>query len=470
MKPINDNFDSNPKQTGTKKRRLYDRSLEWRPKEYHLRLATDDLTANAGLGVFLDLFYQDSKLFSIFQQCLPERDSNASYDTSHIAMSAICGFWAGQDCLDDLVEFKDDPLICNKLGGVPSPRAYGDYLRDFSDQNIKDSDAFLCTQALEARKRLAPSQPLIIDQDSTDHIQSGKKMEGLGFNYKDHWGLDSLVAFDELGFCHAMDLRPGSKFSSQDAPAMIRRTLGKRPFKERKYYRADSAFCNQECIEAAIGAGSKFTITAHDNINWTDKISGLTDWIKWIYSDEQKQWAIDHEVELPKVELSWYLYQPKWADNLRFPVVIKRTWVFNKKAGEWEWKHYAVVTNWSLHLNTLQQVIEFHAKRGNSENFIREEKYGWDLKHLPCQKLRANHAYALLAMVAHNFLRMVSLIDNPRRPHFAKKIRRKYVFIPGKLIRHSSMNFMKIPQTYEREVQRLIAAWANSLKLALDTG
>ena len=35
------------------------------------------------------------------------------------------------------------------------------------------------------------------------------------------------------------------------------------------------------------------------------------------------------------------------------------------------------------HLDCLQEIIEFHRKRGNSENFIREEKYNYDLKHFP---------------------------------------------------------------------------------------
>lgn len=35
---------------------------------------------------------------------------------------------------------------------------------------------------------------------------------------------------------------------------------------------------------------------------------------------------------------------------------------------------------------------------GNAENFIKEEKYGYDLKNFPCLKLNANYAYGLLAM------------------------------------------------------------------------
>jgi hypothetical protein len=71
----------------------------------------------------------------------------------------------------------------------------------------------------------------------------------------------------------------------------------------------------------------------------------------------------------------------------------------------------------------------------NTENFIREEKYGYDLKHFPCLALNANYAFAQLAVVAHNLLRWIALVQKPDKPHFSKKIRRRYVYIPGKVIR-----------------------------------
>jgi hypothetical protein len=81
------------------------------------------------------------------------------------------------------------------------------------------------------------------------------------------------------------------------------------------------------------------------------------------------------------------------------------------------------------------------------------------MKHFPCKKMTANHAYGLIALLTHNFIRAISLLDNPRNPHFAKKVRRKYVFIPGKVIRHAKQWMMKIPEFYKKEVDRLIHAW-----------
>ena len=114
-----------------------------------------------------------------------------------------------------------------------------------------------------------------------------------------------------------------------------------------------------------------------------------------------------------------------------------------------------MVTNFSLYNTKIQEVFLHHQKRGNAENFIREEKYGYDLKHFLCLKLNANRAYGLLAMIAHNLLRFAALTENPKKTKFAKKFRRCFISIPGKLVEHARALFLKIPVYFLKEVRRL---------------
>ena len=120
-----------------------------------------------------------------------------------------------------------------------------------------------------------------------------------------------------------------------------------------------------------------------------------------------------------------------------------------------EWKYYGVITNLSLAERSYQEAIEFHNKRGNAENFIREEKYGYDLKHFPCLELKANHAYGLLEIGRHNILRWVSIHDNPTRPRFAKGLRPKCIHIPGKVVSHARTILMRVSEHVFKEVNRL---------------
>jgi hypothetical protein len=176
--------------------------------------------------------------------------------------------------------------------------------------------------------------------------------------------------------------------------------------------------------------------------------------------------ATEQGITLPVVELGSMVYKPGWSDNLRFYIVVKRTLVKDKKGNE-AWKYYGIVTNWNLFRTKLQTLVEFNQKRANCENFIKEEKWAYDMMHFPMQKLHANHAYGLLAMVAHTLLRTIALLQNRSRPMFAKGLRRNFVHIPGRLVRTSSRWWIRIPDFYRKGVEDVMRGWAETLQSAL---
>jgi hypothetical protein len=444
-----------------KQRRKFGTPKEWIKPKIEIEWVDEDMTSSSTTGTLIDLF-SESSLFSEFKKCLPKRVSNNSYPTEVFALTMMAGFLHGQDSIDDQEEFNDDPGIESVLGETPKPRAIGDWLRDFTDENIASLKSFLHLQALKYRLKIENGEPIVYDMDSTSHVQHGEKMEGLAWNYKQEWCLDSLVTFDEKGLAHGMELRPGNTFSSQGAEAQLNEVSAGLSHGTEKYYRADSAFCNEDVFRANMRLGYRFTITAHSNMGWMNDKNQITNWKPWEYSEEEKLRAEKRKRPLPSSEVGHYLYQPSWSDNIRFTVVVVRTKsedlsLMSEMGGIWD--YYAVVTNFSLFTNSDQEVITHHRKRGQAENFIREEKYNYDLKHFPCQSLKANHAYGLIALIAHNFLRTIAVIDRPDKPHFAKKLRRKFLFIPGRLVKHARTLRMKIPARYQKEVARLIEAW-----------
>jgi hypothetical protein len=431
-----------------------------RPK-VKIEWVEEEMTSYATTGTLIDLFVETPH-FNDFTKCLPKRLSNNSYPTETFALSLMAGFLHGHDSIDDQEEYEDEPGIESVLGETPKPRAMGDWLRDFLDENRLDLNHFLHNQAMSYRKKIASDQALILDMDSTSHIQHGQKMEGLAWNYKKEWCLDSLVVFDEVGLCHGMELRAGNTFSSQGASALLEKCSRGLTHNLEKYFRADSAFCNEDVLSACLRLGYFFTITAHENMGWMKDKNEITNWTPWKYSDAEQKKALERGKPLPECEVGHYLYQPSWSEQLRFTVTVVRTKsqdlsLLSEMGGIWD--HYAVMTNFSLYKNSDQEIIEHHRKRGQSENFIKEEKYAYDLKHFPCLKLSANHAYGQLALVTHNFLRTIAVIDNPDKPHYAKKLRRKFFFIPGRLIKHARTLTMKIPVRFKKEVTRLIEAW-----------
>jgi len=284
-------------------------------------------------------------------------------------------------------------------------------------------------------------------------------MEGLAYNYKDEWCLDSQVIFDELGFCWDLELRAGNTKSGVGASDQIRRAFSSYKFQDEKYLSADSAFCNQDTIKTCLSLGVLFTITANQaTAGWEDHIPAITKWEAYAYSQEEREQAAEAGRSLPAVELGRFYRQPSWNESLRLAVVVKRQPYAKEEQmvlGQGIYKYYGVVTNPPLLDWTPQQVIEHHNKRGDAENFIREEKYGYDLKHFPCLELKANHAFGLIAMCAHNLLRWVAIHDNPSKPSFAKGLRRKFIHIPAIVVSHARLLVCRVSEVAYREVNRL---------------
>ena len=469
----------------------------------------DKLTMAAGLGTLIELF-DSSPLKKKFMACLPERTSHRSVGSYQMALTIMASFLYGYDCLEDLDHFRNDPKLGELFGSKTSAsRTHGDFLRDFEPTHLEKLNQFLNFMSRHIFRQMQSELPekfkpnkLTIDVDSTSHEQHGEKMEGLAFNYKNEWCLDSQVSFNQIGLCHGFQLRPGNTKSGVDADSLIRqsftdgKTQVERKFKFNDFFRADSAYCKQDVIKTLVELGVLFTITAHDGTtNWKELLetTGVS-WSEWVYSKEELEKVADKNTELAKIELTRMHWTPKWSEKeeskLVFPILVKRTWnkdreielekkgrqssLFHDEGFKHEdpWDYYAIVTNFPLDLSTekivenptsseklkrysIQEVYLHHQKRGNAENFIKEEKYGYDLKHFPCLKLNANYAYGLLAMVAHNILRWVAIMTKPERPHFSKKLRKHFIFIPGKIIHHARQTFLKIMEFHYKGVQNL---------------
>jgi hypothetical protein len=437
---------------------------DFQPRFVPLQPTKQSLTSSGGLATLLEAF-DTSVLREKFIGCLPERLSNRSMGSYRLGLIQLGSFIYGHDCLADLDRFRRDPVLREVMKGeTVAPRTMGDFLRDFEPAHLARLNKFLALQSWSYRgqlermlkKEFKPRRAPHLSIDSTSHVQSGQKMEGLEFNYKGEWCLDSQVIFDELGLAWDFELRSGATKSGVGAPDQIRRAFSRYKFGDEKYLSGDAAYCNQDCIATSISLGVKFTFTAnHATTGWENHLEDIMKWEPWEYTEEEKKYAIEHETQLPIVELGRFYWQPSWNENLRLPVVVKRTKTDEPTLFFGEWKYYGVVTNLPLLNWSLQGVIEHHNKRGNAENFIREEKYGYDLKHFPCLEMKPNHAYGLLAMVAHNLLRWTAINENPSRPKFAKRLRNDFIFVPGKMVSHARTLVLRVPEYFYQEVMRL---------------
>lgn len=153
-------------------------SREWKATVMKYQGCDQAFSSAGGVPALIDLF-TGSLSYDGFKGSLPTRRSNFSFEPIQFGLTLFAGFLKGYDCLDDLDQLQADAAVGQKLKEIPSSRTMGEFLRDFSDDNRSAMNALLAEQSFEARDKLTPDASVVIDIDSTSHVQRGKRLKDL---------------------------------------------------------------------------------------------------------------------------------------------------------------------------------------------------------------------------------------------------------------------------------------------------
>ena len=343
-----------------------------------------------------------------------------------------------------------------------TPKTYGNFLRDFTEEQLHEMQKRLTDLSLDMRHEVVgKTESFTLDMDSSSNEQFGVKMQGVEVNKDGVMCLDTAQAFDELGLPYYLDVREGATFSSQGGAGIVHQVFSrfeKHPLSKdtKRLVRADSAYCRSDVFEACFAHSAKFVITFKFNM-LKPLLHQINNWQETNKKDEDRIRFYDGR----ECELGETVYQPEGTDRVIRVVVIRAEkqvnsgWLGGLTHDDYD--YYSWCTSIGSGEMSIADVISFYRKRGHAENFIRELKYGFDLKHYPCLKLSANKAYGLIAAFAHAFMRYIALTENKNNPHFAKAIRTKFVSIPCIIVRHAGSVVFKFMQRHLKEVQKLIA-------------
>jgi hypothetical protein len=435
------------------------------------------LVSRAGLHGLLQVF-DTTDLGKEFARCLPEEGSNRSYGNYQLGLLWIACLLSGFDSIDDIEEFDDDDLILELFEGkLPTAKTMGNFLRAFSEQNIRDFKFFLTKMGYTLRahaKQVHPHKGEAIPHfkiDGTIHEQHGKQMEGCGWITKSEgvqiYGYASQTIFDEMGFCYAGELCEAAhpKGHPEELLEQVLSPLrGKKienPFEKIADVSGDTAFLTEGVIRVTQSNHATFTIAAPRTILWHNHLEQM-EWTPWEFSEEQIKKLKRKKMTPQETLLSRWHWSPSWSKGmLKFPVIIKKEWRPDDVMGEacGSYHYHAVCTNRDLTHQSYQSVVEAYRPRAEMENQIKEFKINFDAKHLPCLKKSANEVYFLLVLTAQNLIRWVALLDRPDKPHYAKKIRRKLINAPAQLFTGGGQLALRVKEKFLKEVQRFQERW-----------
>jgi hypothetical protein len=386
----------------------------------------------------------------------------------------LLGFMAGNDHLDDWDDTKGDIGFDAVLSRSYCAKALGDYLRDFTGLSLHGMRSKLIELSLSLRKKLGRDlSQFILDLDSSLHEQYGKKTEGVEVCYKKFLALDSISAFDELGLPYWHDVRAGATYSSNGCAQIIHGIFSRlpRPTRNERYIvRADSAFHSSEFFNACSVKGLGFVCAAKLTDGVKDRLyRRIRNWEKQDAADSDRIIAVgSRECEVGHTSY----HTDGYSGSLRLVAIRAKKppepgVIFEDHA---EYDYYCFITNMGAHEYSSVDLVKLYRGRGNGECFIKEQKYGFDLKHFPCLKLTANKAFGLIAMFAYALMRFISLSEPSLKKtkngvikiyHYAKKIRTKWLHLPAQVLRHAGA----VTFRYNRRHHKEMVYWFEKLKL-----
>ena len=408
-----------------------------------------DLTHLSGL-IFFQKLIRSISLDSVIGQILPINKRVRGQTNKEKFFTALYSFIAGADCIEDLELFKLDTLFCEITNSPCSSVTMGRFIRGFSTKTIQRLQNYLPKLAYQLRERLYPeNEAIILSMDSTPHEQYGEYTEGLDWNYKNMWCLDSQNIFDQYGLCYGWHLREGNTFSSVGAVEMMSQIYNNLKTNKKIYFRADSAYGSKAIYNCLLQNNTDFTICLKENV-WKPLLNKYDSKMTWRKTDVEFFGS-------NKCQIASCIYPLKDLYQRGFlRVVFIRAKKKKLKSGETEYyRHYAIVTNMSDKEMSNERVINFYKGRGNVENQIKDLKNGMDFKHFPSQKLNANRAWGLMGIFAYNLMRFCSHKLYKNRGCFLKTVRRRMVYMASEIRKGQRKIKLRFTKTFFKEVEHL---------------
>lgn len=436
-------------------------------KNISLETTNKVLSANGGLVFFNDLVSK-LDLKEQLSAILPKIGKRQFIKFKSLLLGFVCGL----DSLDDVSKLREDELFNQLTDGACADSTLGDFLRSFSQRQIELLNTLLLKTSLEMRKNLFPEEKFVIySSDSTPNIQYGKKIEGVGWNYKNEWSLDTLGVYDHHGFTYGFDVRGGGTYSSNGNTLMLGDIL-RFDSSSNKFFHGDSAFSNLDNYNTCLNGNCRF-VMALSEVSWGSLIKKDLKWKKTninFFENNECEVAqclypvqglaagkkslrvviirapkIDEQLGLFDGSYRHYAFVTDIGEHEKLPVMQKRDSIGKRGAKRTELVGYKMVPA------SMDNIINFYRSRGNTENFIKEQKYGLDLKHYPCRKLSANKVFGLVGALAYNLMRFSSFLIS-KKGCYSKKIRFSLVNLPCQLVRHARKLTVRFNHATKKEV------------------
>ena len=411
-----------------------------------LERTEEKLTAQSGLGIGFEEIYGALEVGKLIKAHMPKPGSNRGYGAETFIKPILATLLGGGESLEDIERINSDESLKKviRIEKIPVSQAYGEWLRRIG------SDKASFSGLGEAQKGI--KHPIIkstnlkeftLDLDAVEIIADKKEAE---WTYKNNKGYMPMLAFlKEVPVCIVEEFREGNDVPQNRNADIIRQSKSEMPEETTiTRVRIDSAGYQAEVINEC--DNEDYPITFYIGASLDSAVQ------KAILSIPEKEWLplkdkhgndTDREVAetihcMNKTKQSFRLvvqrFVPKKKKN-----TVDQVALFSAV----EYRYRAIATNST---ETCEEVVYFYNDRGQEENYNKEIKNGFSMRHMPCGQFEANAVWFRLGVMAYNlFIALKYLAFPPEwRQKTIKSMRWQLFQVAGKWVDHARQIVLKM--------------------------
>ena len=348
-------------------------------------------------------------------------------------LSLVHAMLLGADSIDDCDVLRSGETRRVLGHRVLAPSTLGTFLRSFTFGHVRQLDRVLSEALRRAWSAGAGpgSERLVIDLDSFVCEVHGAKKQGAAYGYTHRLGYHPIIATrsDTLETLH-IRLRKGSANTQRGAKRFVDELIAR----VRRagavgeiLVRADSGFWSY----ATIGALERLGVCYSIGVTMQAHVRAAIEQIPEAAWQRLPGYPATGIAEIAETLL----------DERR--LVVRRTRLVGAQAALWpDWRHFAFITDRTEALATVEAEHRQHAV---VELAIRDHKDG-PLRHAPSGHYAANAAWCVIAALAANLARWVTLLGlEHATPQATATLRRRLLVVPGRLVRHGRRLTLRLP-------------------------
>lgn len=414
---------------------------------FKLEFSEEEVTPYAGLGIYGEM-YRAIGMDKEVKREFPGPGSGAGFEANSYVSSILMMMIGGGKYIEDIRKIKVDEglrRIC-KMEEAPSGDAVGDWLRRESKKKLMGLKRIHKNFSRRILKR-AKEEEFTLDIDATEIEANKWEAE---YTYKGQKGYMPIMGFlVELDWCIGYEFREGNvppaggnyEFTKEIVEFVERN--GKRI----RRFRSDSAAYQAQLMNDLNRRGTLYTITADRDVSVKEAIGSIP-------RGEWKQLK-DRDGNKTDREYAELIHSMNETDHA-FRIVVQRWKNPQRELFEQSTPYYyGIATNYSEEEKDGEEVIHWHNERGNSENYNKEVKIGFNLDYLPCGEFEANGVWFGLGILAYNLFIASKMYLFPESwlKKTIRTVRWQFIQMAGRVIRRSRYLILRVcsvwRETYE---------------------